>query len=348
MNASTPAAGDTASLIDLGHRYFLPVYKQREVVLERGQGARLWDSAGREYVDFAAGIAVCSLGHNDPDLHAALVEQAGKLWHTSNVFFSEPPLRLAEELVVASRFAERVFLCNSGAEANEAAIKLVRKWAAAQGRAPRERVIVTFRGSFHGRTLAAVTATAQPKYQDGYEPLPAGFRYVDFNDIVQLETAMAAGDVAAVMLEPVQGEGGVTPAASGFLKQVRELCDRHGALLVLDEIQAGMGRTGTLFAHWQDDVVPDIVTLAKALGGGFPVGAMLAGPKVAQAMGFGANWLTGWPAYDPEVLRLLGVGGHERVAGFIHIGTPRQEVPERERPDPAALLTDLVLRAPAP
>ncbi|MFO7338785.1 MAG: aminotransferase class III-fold pyridoxal phosphate-dependent enzyme, partial [Lysobacteraceae bacterium] len=152
MNATTPAAGDTASLIDLGHRYFLPVYRQRELVLERGQGARLWDSEGREYVDFAAGIAVCGLGHNDPDLHAALVEQAGKLWHTSNIFFSEPPLRLAAELVGASRFAERVFFCNSGAEANEAAIKLVRKWAAARGRPPQQRVIVTFRGSFHGRT----------------------------------------------------------------------------------------------------------------------------------------------------------------------------------------------------
>jgi len=292
MNATTPAAGDTASLIDLGHRYFLPVYRQRELVLERGQGARLWDSEGREYVDFAAGIAVCGLGHNDPDLHAALVEQAGKLWHTSNIFFSEPPLRLAAELVGASRFAERVFFCNSGAEANEAAIKLVRKWAAARGRPPQQRVIVTFRGSFHGRTLAAVTATAQPKYQEGYEPLPGGFRYMDFNDIVQLETAMAAGDVAAVMLEPVQGEGGVVPAASGFLKQVRALCDRYDALLVLDEIQCGMGRTGTLFAHWQDDVVPDIVTLAKALGGGFPIGAMLAGPKVAQVMGVGAHGTT--------------------------------------------------------
>ncbi|HET6396819.1 MAG TPA: acetylornithine transaminase [Pseudoxanthomonas sp.] len=292
MNATTLPAGDTAALLDLGRQYYLPVYRPRELVLERGQGSRLWDSQGREYVDLAAGIAVCGLGHNDPDLVGALVEQAGRLWHTSNIFYSEPPLRLAEELVKASRFAERVFLCNSGAEANEAAIKLVRKWAAAQGRAPQQRVIVTFRGSFHGRTLAAVTATAQPKYQEGYEPLPGGFRYVDFNDPVQLETAMAAGDVAAVMLEPVQGEGGVMPAASGFLRRVRELCDHHGALLVLDEIQSGMGRTGTLFAHWQDEVVPDIVTLAKALGGGFPIGAMLAGPKVAQAMQFGAHGTT--------------------------------------------------------
>ncbi len=292
MNTTPLPAGDAAALLDLGHRYYLPVYRPRELVLERGQGARVWDSAGREYIDLSAGIAVCGLGHNDPDLVAALVEQAGKLWHTSNIFYSEPPLRLAEELVAASRFAQRVFLCNSGAEANEAAIKLVRKWATAQGRAPQQRVIVTFRGSFHGRTMATVTATAQPKYQEGYEPLPGGFRYVDFNDITQLETAMAAGDVAAVMLEPVQGEGGVMPAAPGFLRQVRALCDHHGALLVLDEIQAGMGRTGTLFAHWQDEVTPDIVTLAKALGGGFPIGAMLAGPKVAEAMQFGAHGTT--------------------------------------------------------
>lgn len=166
MSATTP------DLLSNGQRYYLPVYRPRDVILARGQGARVWDSEGREYLDLSAGIAVCGLGHNDPDLVAALTEQAGKLWHTSNVFYSEPPLRLAEELVTASRFAERVFLCNSGAEANEAAIKLVRKWAASKGRAPDQRVIVTFRGSFHGRTLAAVTATAQPKYQEGYEPLP--------------------------------------------------------------------------------------------------------------------------------------------------------------------------------
>ena len=279
-------------LLALARDHYLPVYRQRELVLERGQGARLWDSEGREYIDFSAGIAVCSLGHADPDLVAALVEQAGRLWHTSNVFHSEPPLRLAQELVQASRFAERVFFCNSGAEANEAAIKLVRKWAAGQGREATRRTIVTFRGSFHGRTLAAVTATAQPKYQAGYEPLPGGFRYVDFNDVAALEAAIAGGDVAAVMLEPVQGEGGVLPAAPGFLQAVRALCDRHGALLVLDEIQSGMGRTGALFAHWHDGVVPDIVTLAKALGGGFPIGAMLVGPQAADAMQFGDHGTT--------------------------------------------------------
>ena len=282
----------TTDLLAAGQHYYLPVYRPRAVILERGQGARVWDNEGHEYLDLSAGIAVCGLGHNDPDLVAALVEQAGKLWHTSNVFYSEPPLRLAEELVTASRFASRVFLCNSGAEANEAAIKLIRKWATAQGRAPDRRVIITFRGSFHGRTMATVTATAHPKYQEGYEPLPGGFRYVDFNDLAQLETAMASGDVAAVLVEPIQGEGGVMPAAEGFLQGVRELCDRHGALLALDEIQCGMGRTGTLFAHWQEGITPDIVTLAKALGGGFPIGAMLAGPKVAEVMQFGAHGTT--------------------------------------------------------
>ncbi|MBN8717557.1 MAG: acetylornithine transaminase [Stenotrophomonas sp.] len=284
-----PSAGE---LLALGQQVLLPVYQPRQMLLARGHGSRLWDSEGRDYVDFAAGIAVCSLGHCDPELTAALIEQAGRLWHTSNVFVSEPPLRLAQELVAASHFAERAFLCNSGAEANEAAIKLVRKWAANAGRPPQQRVIVTCRGSFHGRTLATVTATAQPKYQQGFEPLPGGFRHVDFNDIAQLEEALAGGDVAAVMLEPVQGEGGVLPAAPGYLQAVRALCDRFDALLVLDEIQCGMGRTGTLFAHWQDGVVPDIVTLAKALGGGFPVGALLAGPKVAQAMQVGAHGTT--------------------------------------------------------
>ncbi|MFC5527263.1 acetylornithine/succinylornithine family transaminase [Rhodanobacter ginsengisoli] len=284
-------AHDT-SLIDLGKRYWLPVYKPRELVLDHGKGARVWDTLGRDYVDFGAGIAVNALGHQDPDLLDALTRQAHKLWHASNVFYTEPPLRLAEELVAASGFAERVFLCNSGAEANEAAIKLVRKWAASKGRVPEQRTIVTFRGSFHGRTLATVTATAQPKYQEGYEPLPGGFRYLDFNDVEALEAAFAEGGIAAVMVEPVQGEGGVLPAAPGFLRRVRELCDTYDALLVLDEIQCGMGRTGTLFAHTQDDLVPDIVTLAKALGCGFPIGAMLAGPKVAQVMQYGAHGTT--------------------------------------------------------
>ena len=272
----TESTSDAAHLLALGRDYYLPVYRPRQMILERGRGSRLWDIEGREYVDLAGGIAVCGLGHCHPGLTAALVEQAGKLWHTSNVFYSEPPVRLAEELVTASRFAARAFLCNSGAEANEAAIKLIRKWATAQGRAPERRVIVTFRGSFHGRTLAAVTATAQPKYQEGYEPLPGGFRYVDFNDIAQLETAMASGDAAAVMLEPVQGEGGVIPADIDFLKALRALTEARGILLIVDEVQTGVGRTGKLFAHEHAAIEPDIMTLGKGIGGGVPLAALLA------------------------------------------------------------------------
>jgi len=282
----------TESLLALSERYYLPIYRPRRIVLERGAGSRVWDSTGREYVDFGAGIAVVGLGHAHPALVAALTEQAGRLWHTSNVFVSEPPLRLAEELVTASRFAQRVFFCNSGAEANEAAIKLARKWAAAQGRAPERRGVLTFRGSFHGRTLAAVTATAQPKYQEGYEPLPAGFLYADYNDLAGAEAALASGAVCAVLVEPVQGEGGVTPASEAFLHGLRALCDRHDALLILDEIQCGMGRTGSLFACHGYGVEPDVVTLAKALGGGFPIGATLVGPRAAETMQYGAHGTT--------------------------------------------------------
>jgi acetylornithine/N-succinyldiaminopimelate aminotransferase len=287
MSAST-----TTELIADGERYYLPVYRPRGIVLDHGRGSRVWDIEGREYVDLSAGIAVNALGHAAPELVEALTIQARKLWHTSNVFWSEPPLRLARRLVEASGFARRAFLCNSGAEANEAAIKLARKWAAAQGREPSRRVILTFRGSFHGRTLAAVTATAQPKYHEGFEPLPPGFRYADFNDPAAAEAAMEAGDVCAVLVEPVQGEGGVMPASDGYLGALRALCDRHGALLMFDEIQCGMGRTGALFACEAFGVRPDVVTLAKALGGGFPIGAMLVGEAAAETMTFGAHGTT--------------------------------------------------------
>ncbi len=281
----------TTDLIADARRDTLSVYRQRELIIDRGQGSRLWDIEGREYIDFAAGIAVNALGHADPDLLAALNEQATRLWHTSNVFYSEPPLRLAAELVAASGFARRVFLCNSGAEANEAAIKLARKYAADAGRPPERRVIVTFDGSFHGRTLATVTATAQPKYQHGFEPLPAGFRHGAFNDVAALD-ALLDGDVCAVLVEPIQGEGGVVPASAQFLGALRERCDALGALLVFDEIQCGMGRTGRLWAHAWDGVVPDVMTLAKALGCGFPVGAMLVGARAADTMQFGSHGTT--------------------------------------------------------
>jgi acetylornithine/N-succinyldiaminopimelate aminotransferase len=282
---------NTRTLIETARHVQLPIYRQREMILERGLGSRVWDLAGKEYIDFAAGIAVSALGHGDPDILAALHEQAGKLWHTSNVFHSEPPIRLAAELVAASGFAERVFLCNSGAEANEAAIKLVRKHAAERRRPAHQRVILTFEGSFHGRTLAAVAATAQPKYHEGYEPLPPGFRYARFNDLEALDRYLT-DDVAGVLVEPIQGEGGVVPATAEFLRVLRERCDTLGALLVFDEIQCGMGRTGRLWAHQWSGVQPDAMTLAKALGCGFPVGAMLVGASAAQAMQYGSHGTT--------------------------------------------------------
>jgi acetylornithine/N-succinyldiaminopimelate aminotransferase len=291
-NPTAPLSAASADLVKKGQDYYVPNYKPREMILDHGKGARLWDLDGNEYIDFAAGIAVCSLGHQDPDLVAAGEKQLRKLWHTSNVFFTEPPIRLAEALVNSTPFVERVYFCNSGTEANEAAIKLVRKYAADQGKGPEQRNIISFNGSFHGRTLAAVTLTAQPKYQQGYEPLPGGFIYCDtFNDEAAIEKLIDE-NTCAVFVEPVQGEGGVTPAKAGFLKKLRALCDKVGALLVFDEIQSGMGRTGHLYAFEEDGVEPDIVTLAKGLGGGIPIGAMLVGKKASQTWQFGAHGST--------------------------------------------------------
>lgn len=281
----------TPALVESAARHLVPTYRPRALVLDRGLGARVWDIEGRDYVDFAAGIAVSALGHGDPDLLAALHAQAQKLWHTSNVFLTEPPLRLAEELIAASGFASRVFFCNSGGEANEAAIKLARRYAANAGRPPERRVILSFHGSFHGRTLATVTATAQPKYQQGFEPLPGGFRHAPFNDVAGFDAAFG-DDVAAVIVEPVQGEGGVLPAAPGFLAHLRARCDEMGALLVFDEIQSGVGRSGKLWAHQWDGVTPDAMTLAKGLGCGFPIGALLVAEAAAQTLDFGSHGTT--------------------------------------------------------
>lgn len=279
------------TLIKSGREHYVPNYNPRDMVLDYGKGARVWDTDGNEFVDLGSGIAVCSLGHQDPDLVEALTSQAKKLWHTSNIFFTEPPIKLAEALTNAADFAERVYFCNSGAEANEAAIKLARKYAASHGRDPEYREIITFTGSFHGRTLATVTATSQPKYQEGFEPLPGGFTYVPFNDFEAIEAAVS-DKTCAIMVEPVQGEGGILPAKEGFLRHLRQLCDKHDALLILDEIQCGMGRTGSLFAYEQDHIQPDIMTLAKALGCGIPIGAMLVGKKASETFQFGSHGST--------------------------------------------------------
>lgn len=266
----------------------VPVYNPADVILVRGAGSRVWDQAGREYVDFACGIAVTALGHANPKLIAALTEQAGMLWHVSNVMTNEPALRLGQKLT-ALTFAERVFFCNSGAEANEAAFKLARKWGNAQ--APGKNEIISFTNAFHGRTLFAVSVGGQEKYTQGFEPLPGAITHLPFNDVSALSKAVSA-KTCAVVLEPVQGEGGVTPATVEFLRTARELCDRHSALLIYDEIQTGMGRSGTLFAYQQLGVTPDVMTVAKGLGGGFPVGAMLTTAAIAQTLSFGTHGTT--------------------------------------------------------
>ena len=287
-----PLSDASKALIQTGRDYYSLNYKPRDMILDHGKGARVWDLDGNDYVDLGAGIAVCSLGHQDPDLLNAMETQMRKLWHTSNIFFTEPAIKLSEALVKHSGFAKRAYLCNSGAEANEAAIKTVRKFAANNGRNPEHREIITFKGSFHGRTLAAVTATAQPKYHEGYEPLPGGFVYCEeFNNEASIE-ALVTEKTAAIMLEPVQGEGGIVPSKPGFLTHLRSLCDKVGALLVLDQVQCGMGRTGKLFSHMHEEVVPDIVTVAKALGGGVPIGATLFGEKVEETLNLGSHGST--------------------------------------------------------
>ena len=288
MNSQSPLT--TTELIAEGVRCYLPNYQPREIILDHGKGSRLWDRDGKEYIDLGAGIAVNSLGHANPDLLAALHSQAEKLWHTTNIYYTEPAILLAQELVEAT-FADQVFFCNSGAEANEAAIKLARKRASTSS-PPEQREIITFSGSFHGRTLATVTATAQPKYHEGFEPLPAGFRYCPFNDFESV-TSLFNDNVCAVLVEPIQGEGGVTPAAPGFLSHLRSLCDQHNALLIYDEVQCGMGRTGRLFAHqWEAEAQPDVMAIAKALGCGFPIGALLVAGEATQALPFGSHGST--------------------------------------------------------
>ena len=292
-------------LMETGQRYFMPNYKPRDVVFDRGEGARLWDTDGNEYIDLGTGISVTSLGHQEPDLVKAFLEQGQRLWHTSNLYWNEPAVKLAEELAESAPFASKVFFCNSGAEANEAAIKLARKHSSLHY-PPEKREIITFYGGFHGRTLAAVTATAQPKYQEGFEPVPGGFVYCDYNDTAAVDK-LASEKTCAILVEPIQGEGGVNPAQPGFLSHLRKLCDQHDALLMCDEVQTGMGRSGKLFTHqWEEGLTPDVVTMAKALGGGLPIGAMLVCEKAEQALGFGSHGSTfGGNAVASAVARVM-------------------------------------------
>jgi acetylornithine/N-succinyldiaminopimelate aminotransferase len=286
-------------------------YKRFPLVLTRGSGSTLWDEDGRRYTDFVAGIAVCNLGHAHPKIADALAAQARTLWHVSNLFYTVPQKDLAAWLTAHS-FADRVFFCNSGAEANEAAIKLTRKYFKDSGQAQRFRII-SMEQSFHGRTMATLSATGQEKIKHGFDPLLDGFDFAPFDDIAALRAKIGPA-TCAVMLEPIQGEGGVRCPSPEFLKQVRALCDEAGLLLIFDEIQTGMGRTGTLFAYEQFGVVPDIMTLAKALANGLPMGAMLAREPVAAAFGPGAHASTfgGTPIVSAaalEVCRVLEAEG---------------------------------------
>ena len=260
---------------ELADRYLMQTGRRLPVTFVRGRGCMVYDDAGREYLDLVAGIAVNLLGHSHPDVVEAVNKQAGELIHTSNLYFTKPQVELARRLVELS-FPSRAFFCNSGAEANEAAIKLARKWGAKNRDGAFE--IITTTGSFHGRTLATVTAGGQHKYSDPFKPLPDGFVHVTYNDFDAIEAATTDSTVA-VMLEPVMGEIGIVPAAPGYLKRVREWCDKKNLLLILDEVQTGLGRTGRWFAHQHAGVTPDVMTLAKGLGGGVPIGACLANPR---------------------------------------------------------------------
>jgi acetylornithine aminotransferase len=288
------------------NQYVMNTYARTPISIARGRGCRVYDLEGREYVDFVAGIAVNVLGHSHPDLVTAIQRQAQQLIHTSNLYYTEPQVELAKRLVERS-FADKVFFCNSGAEANEAAIKLARRYAHEKYGAGRYEVI-TMLQSFHGRTLATLTATGQDKVQKGFEPLPAGFAYVPFNNFEALEQAVS-DKTAAIMLEPVQGEGGVRVADRAYLAQVRDLCRQRDILLIFDEVQTGMGRTGTLFAYEQLGVQPDIMTLAKGLGGGVPIGACLATDPVAAAFvpGTHASTFGGNPLACSAALAVLRV-----------------------------------------
>jgi acetylornithine/N-succinyldiaminopimelate aminotransferase len=267
----------------------VPNYAPGKIIPVKGEGSRIWDQEGREYIDFAGGIAVNVLGHAHPALVKALTEQGQKLWHLSNVMTNEPALALAKKLTDNS-FADKVFFCNSGAEANEAALKLARRHAFINHSESKNEIISTL-GSFHGRTLFTVSVGGQAKYKEGFEPTPRGISHVPYNDLDALR-AQISEHTAAVIVEPIQGEGGVTPAKKEYLEGVRKLCDDNNALLIFDEVQTGIGRTGFMFAYEYYGVKPDILSSAKALGGGFPIGAMLCTDAVAPSLAFGTHGST--------------------------------------------------------
>ncbi len=323
----TPAAPRTQNeaWIEKAKAHLLQNYKQQPIVLVRGKGVRVWDADGREYLDLLGGIATCALGHCHPEVVAAVKAQVDTLWHVSNVFYSEPAIELAGQLSALAGLP-RVFFCNSGAEANEALIKLARKVMKDRG-TPERFEIISFENSFHGRTLATVTATGQPKYHKGFEPLPAGFVHVPYGDLEAVRKAVGPS-TAAILVEPIQGEGGVRMAPQGFIKALRQLCDERGLLLMVDEVQTGMGRTGKAFGFQHEGIQPDAISLAKALGNGLPIGAMLCSeaagaslPTGTHGSTFGGNPVAASAANvvvryvrDPQVLRDVQEKGEYFIA----------------------------------
>lgn len=293
---------ENMTLKERADKFFIGTYARYPASMVKGEGCWLTDSDGKKYLDFLSGIAVCSLGHCHPEVTKAIQLQADKLVHVSNLYYTEPMTRLAE-ILVANSFAEKIFMANSGAEANEAAIKLARIHAD-EGRYE----IISLTGSFHGRTLATVAATGQPKFHKGFEPIPQGFLHAPFGDLQALEK-MITDKTCAIMCEPLQGEGGVRPLDHEYLQKIRGLCDKHGLLLIFDEIQTGLGRTGTLFAHEQSGVIPDIMTLAKALANGLPIGAMLTTSEIAASFvpGTHASTFGGNPVTSAAAVATLNV-----------------------------------------
>lgn len=306
----------TEEVKELTENYLMNTYGRAGISLIRGSGTKVWDADGREYLDFLSGIAVCGLGHCHPRVVSAISEQAGRLMHCSNLYHIENQALLAQRLVHGTPFG-KAFFCNSGTEANEAAIKLARKFAKAKhGSAKYE--IVTALESFHGRTLGSLTATGQPKYQKDFDPLVPGFKYVPFDDVSAMESAVTT-ETAAVLLEPIQGEGGIHVADREYIRRVRELCDEVGAVLIMDEVQTGMGRTGKMFAFEHFDVIPDAITLAKSLGGGFPIGALLAKDEVAEVFTPGTHATTfgGNPLGCAASLAVLETMRKERILEHV-------------------------------
>jgi succinylornithine aminotransferase len=269
--------------------YIIPMFAPAPFIPVKGEGSTVWDQTGKSYIDFAGGIAVNALGHAHPAVKAALIEQADKLWHIGNGYTNEPVLALAKQLVDVT-FADKVFFCNSGAEANEAALKLARKYAHDAVGAEKNE-IVAFNNAFHGRTLFTVSAGGQPKYSKDFAPLPGGIRHVAYNDL-DAAKAIISDKTCAVIVEPIQGEGGVIPADPQFLQGLRDLCDQFNAVLIFDEVQTGVGRTGSLYSYMQYGVMPDVLSTAKALGGGFPIGAILTTNKFAKALSVGSHGTT--------------------------------------------------------